>query len=103
MELTRGQDARLEVLVEGTIYDTSRATAVKIRDNGRMDSRWYSETLYRRTGGGALFPHAEGAPLSRYSEIRSRVSYGRETILPLSNAEAEKWVGSLPDRQACAL
>jgi hypothetical protein len=92
----------LEAFVEGTIYDTSRATVVGSRDNGRIDSRRYSETLYRRNRDGAFFLHANGAPFSRYSEIRHRVCLGREAILPLSDAEAEKWVRSLPDRPACA-
>lgn len=92
----------MEAFVEGTIYDTSRAAAVERRDNGRTDSRWYCETLYKRNGDGALFLHAQGASLSRYSEIRSGVCFGRETILPLSTAKAEKWIRSLPDRRAGA-
>ena len=78
------------------MYDTTRATAVESRGNGRTDSRWCSETLYKRNGDGAFFLHAKGAPLSRYSEIRNRVSFGREAILPLSLDEADKWTRSLP-------
>ncbi len=93
----------MEAFVEGTIYDTSGATAVESRDNGRTDSRWHSETLYKRNADGAFFLHTKGAPLSRYSEIRSRVCFGTETILPLSAAKAEQWIRSLSDRHVCAL
>jgi hypothetical protein len=93
----------MEVFVDGTVYDTNRATVLEMRDNGRTDSRWYCETLYKRNCDGALFLHAKGAPFSRYSEIRNRVCFSREAILPLSAADAEKWSRSLPAGRLCAL
>jgi len=93
----------MEAFVDGTVYDTSRATALEIRDNGRTDSRRYCATLYKRNCDGVLFLHVKGAPLSRYSEIRNCVCFGREAILPLSTADAERWSLSLPAGRLCAL
>jgi hypothetical protein len=88
----------VKTVVASDTYDTDLATEVASRDNGRADARWSRETLYERTGDGALFVHATGGPLSRYSGLRDGVAFGREVIQPLSAPEARRWLRSVSDR-----
>lgn len=90
----------MKAVVAPDSYDTDLATEVARRDNGRApaDARWWRETLYERAGDGALFLHAAGGRLSRYSALRDGISVGREAIHPVSGSEARRWLRAVSER-----
>jgi N-formylglutamate amidohydrolase len=94
------KEAIVKAVFARNTYDTDLATEVARRDNGRAlaDARWWRETLYERAGDRALFLHAAGGRLSRYSAMRDGISVGREAIHPLSGSEAGRWLRSVTER-----
>lgn len=87
--------------IDGERFDTNTAAIVAAWSNGRAtsDSRWCSETLYRKKRNGTFFLHGEGGALSRYSRRRAGTPVGVEVIFPCSSDEAKWWCEETEQRE----
>ena len=88
-------------IINGKAYDTSTATKLAVHDNGLLpnDFDYIEESLYRKRTG-EFFLCGEGGARTKYgkdSGPSSRV--GGAVILPVTEAEARKWVESFANEQ----
>lgn len=78
----------MQKIINGKMYNTETATCIGFYDNHLMvnnfDYRY--EALYRKQTG-EFFLYATGGLLTEYASYR-----GRETILPLAETAAKRWV-----------
>ncbi|MGM0975834.1 MAG: hypothetical protein ACQEW2_23230 [Bacillota bacterium] len=80
-------------IIKGKIYDTEKAKLVTEYSNGLSisDLSHVYEDLYV-TSAGQFFIHAQGGPLTKYSESSGNSTWGFETIILLNNDQAYAWL-----------
>ncbi len=83
----------MKKIINKKVYDTEKATLVAEYSNGlpSSDFRHVYEDLYI-TKSGQFFLHAQGGPLTKYSESEGNLTWGIETIILLSKDEAYEWL-----------
>ena len=83
----------MKKVIEGKLYNTETADSLAEWGNGLCytDFNFLSETLYR-TKKGKFYLHGCGGARTRYSEAYGNCRGEGEDIVPLSEAEARKWV-----------
>ena len=83
----------MKKIINGVKYDTETAELMGSHGySNPRDFRYFIESLFM-TKSGRLFLHGEGGPASIYGKQTGQNSWGgSETIIPMSYAEAQKWV-----------
>lgn len=79
-------------IIDRKIYNTETAEFIVSRNNGYYNSFKYEEENLYRTKKGVFFLHAEGGPLSSYAEPYGNGWTEGETIVPLDDDEAYRWL-----------
>ena len=80
----------MKKIINGKMYDTETATAVK-NDMGGEGFGRYDETLYRKKTG-EYFLYGEGGPRTRYAHSAGQNAWsGGEKCIPLTYDEAREW------------
>ena len=83
----------MKKIINGKLYDTETARELgsDSYSNSRDFNYWYEALYQKRTG--EFFLYGEGGPMSRYARSIDQNSWsGGEKIMPLSAANARKWV-----------
>ena len=82
----------MKKVLDGSVYDTEKATCIGEYDNGHMpnDFDYYEEQLYR-TKSGKFFLYGEGGGNSRYGEWHGNSGGPGMKIMPMSFDEARRW------------
>lgn len=79
--------------IKGKTYNTDTAKElIEVTQNYESNLYYTQETLYQKRNG-EFFVHASGGPGTIYAEQMEENHYvGGETIMPLTNDDAKKWV-----------
>ncbi|MCM3022327.1 hypothetical protein [Heyndrickxia ginsengihumi] len=80
----------MKKIINRKVYDTEKSCLISEHSNGSSNKHIY-EGLYI-TKNGQFFLHAEGGPLTKYSESDGSTTWGIETIILLTPNEAYKWL-----------
>lgn len=84
----------MKKVIKGKLYDTEKAKRLGEYEPNpyRRDFNWFCETLYQKRTG-EFFLRGDGNAASKYSRSCGQNEWcGDEKIIPLSFAEAQKWV-----------
>mgnify|MGYP006875674781 CR=1 FL=1 len=84
---------QMRKIIKGKIYDTEKARLIAEYSNGLSfaDFNHVYEDLYL-TDAGQFFIHAQGGPMTKYSESSGNSTWGVETIILLNNDQAYTWL-----------
>ena len=80
-------------IINGKRYNTETAEELHNWSNGLggSDFRNRDESLYR-TKNGAYFLSGEGGPMTQWSQACGNMTSGGEGIIPMTDAEARRWL-----------
>ncbi len=83
----------MKKVINGKMYNTETAHSMADTNNGYGygDFHYVGETLYKKKTG-EYFLHGEGGACSQYAESYGNGMVGGETIIPVTEREAKKWV-----------
>ncbi|MDP4086080.1 MAG: hypothetical protein Q8934_15870 [Bacillota bacterium] len=83
----------MKKIINKKVYDTEKSCLIAEFSNGftNRDFRFLYEGLYI-TRSGQFFLHAEGGPLTKYSDSNGSSNWGIETIVLQTSNDAYKWL-----------